>query len=49
MGENCGSCRFYKDRGAMTGYGECRRFPKPVSTNDGRWCGEYQSDEKEPE
>lgn len=44
--DECGNCVFYRDenhRGTyMSGYGVCRRYPTPVKTNDGEWCGEHK-------
>jgi hypothetical protein len=54
MTENCGSCKFYRDRdirgGVMSGHGTCLRYPEAIKTNDGRWCGEHVAVEaRDPE
>jgi hypothetical protein len=45
MTEDCGTCKFYRDRdirgGVMSGHGSCKRYPEAIKTNDGKWCGEH--------
>jgi hypothetical protein len=37
----CGNCKFFRQGMNGTAYGDCVRFPMPVTHDKGHWCGEY--------